>query len=91
MVYLFVMRLYVYVKFAQDPFFDKLEAETFNKAYQILSSVGLCLVTAYTLYFGMIVYRAASIIKFLKKSFRFSIGTTLFVMALSSYLMIKNG
>jgi len=35
-VYLIVMRLYVYIMYSQDPFFDFIAANHISKAYQYL-------------------------------------------------------
>ena len=59
--------------------------------YRALWSIGILLIGLYTIYFWMITTRALKFVKNLKETYRYSIGTTIFVMAISSYLMVQNG
>ena len=56
--YLVTMRLFVYVKYAQDPFFSEVQAEHLSMFYDILKSIGIILILLYLMYFSMISYRA---------------------------------
>lgn len=55
---LMTMRLFVYIKYAQDPFFSVVQTEHLSFFYSILTSVGVILVLIYLMYFSMIAYRA---------------------------------
>mmetsp|Transcript_16109 Transcript_16109/g.27220 ORF Transcript_16109/g.27220 Transcript_16109/m.27220 type:complete len:299 (+) Transcript_16109:1033-1929(+) len=90
-VYLAIMRIFIYVKMAQDPFFDLVEERQMSIFYQGLYSSGVFLFIAYIIYFGMIEYQAWATIKQLKKTYRFSLAITVITMAVSSALMLRNG
>ena len=59
--------------------------------YSILKSIGAVLVLIYLLYFSMIAYRAFQTIKILKKTYQYSVGTTIFTMFMTAVLMTHNG
>ena len=91
LIYLVIMRLFVYIKYSQDPFFDRVQAQHLSNFYRILLSIGIILISCYSLYFGMITYRALKFIKNLKETYRYSIGTTIVVMSISTFIMVRNG
>lgn len=57
-VYLVAMRLFVYIQYAQDPFFETSYAARVDVLYKYLSAFGIISMTLYLLYFLMIFYRA---------------------------------
>ena len=46
---------------------------------------------AYLIYFAMITHKALETIKNLRKTYRAALGTTLFVMGVSVFIMLRNG
>lgn len=90
-VQLVTMRIFVYVQFSQDPFFDALEEHHMTKTYDILHVFGIIFGSVYLFYFGILTYAAFNIIKYEDDNYRFSIGSTVLTMAISSILMIFNG
>jgi hypothetical protein len=90
-VYLIFMRIYVYILYSQDPFFDKINGVHVNMAFKYLESAGIVIVMFYVVYFFMITYQALVTIRALKKSYRYAMGITIFVMAFSSSIMLQNG
>jgi hypothetical protein len=90
--YLVTMRIYVYIRYSQDPFFEFLLAvEHMDTMYKYLQSFGITVITLYSVYFCMILSRAVIVIKNLKKSYRYSMVLTLFTMMVSMVLMYNNG
>lgn len=62
--YLMTMRLFVYIQFAKDPFFDAIiEHHHITKAYQWIYLFGVALGFFYIFYFGMLTYTALKTIK----------------------------
>jgi hypothetical protein len=90
-VYLVTMRIFVYVKYAQDPFFDVVQAQHLSEFYRILWSIGIVYISLYSCYFGMITYRVLQFIRSLKDTYRYSIGLTILTMSISSAIMLRNG
>jgi len=90
-VHLVILRIFVYVQFAQDPFFDGLTEHHVSNTYEWLHVFGVFLGTLYCLYFGVLAYAAVDIIRVQNDNYRYSTGATIFTMALSSILMICNG
>ena len=91
LIYLVVMRLFVYIKYSQDPFFDVVEARHLSNFYGFLQSVGVVLIFMYAFYFGMITIRATQFIKTMRETHRYSVGVTILVMVVSSVIMVRNG
>jgi hypothetical protein len=56
-----------------------------------MHGVGCILLTLYVLYFMMIMYKALQTIKSLRKSYRMSVGMTIFTMSICAILMYFNG
>ena len=91
-LYLVTMRLYVYISYSQDPFFELfLQAERFDGYFRYLQSFGLLVITLYLVYFVMILAKALVVIKTLKKTYRYSLALTMFTLATSLTLMYNNG
>jgi len=90
-VQLVIMRIFVYVQFSQDPFFDALEEHHMTKTYEILHVFGIIFGAIYLVYFGILTYAAYNIVKLESDNYRYSTGSTVFTMAVSSILMIFNG
>ena len=45
----------------------------------------------YVFYFMIIAYKALGVIRFLKKTYRYAIGSTIFVIIATSSIMLANG
>jgi len=90
-VYLMLMRVQVYVLYAQNPFFDQFVATHINVLYMYIQAVGVIILTAYSLYFIIITVKALKTIRTLKKSYRYAMGLTMFTMAFSAAIMLQNG
>ena len=56
LVYLLTMRLYMYVQYAQDPFFDSINGLHVNYAYGYIYSAGIVILGLFVFYFLMILY-----------------------------------
>ena len=85
------MRIYVYIKFNHDSFFDNFKARHFNTLYTVIKAITIFLISLYSLYFGAITYKAIKTIKHLNPSYRFAIGTTLFTIVVSGIIVLNNG
>ena len=59
--------------------------------YSITYCIGIVLLAFYVMYLTCITYKALNVIRFLKKTYRYAIGSTIFVMSISSALMLANG
>ena len=90
-VYLIMMRMYIYVQFEQDPFFDVIQERHVMTFYNIVFAIGVIISTCYMIYFCLIMFRALKTIKNLKSQYRFAFGATIFVSTISSMIMINNG
>lgn len=90
-LYLIYMRLFIYIKYSQDPFFDLVEERHLSAYYAILHSVGIVLLVVYVIYFFIILIKALKTIRRLKKTYRYSAGITIFIMSISGCLLIGNG
>ena len=85
------MRIYVYILYAQDPFFDDVTFVLLSDNYLKVKLLGALCIAAYAIYFSMITYKVLSTLKQLKKTYRFSIGVTAITMLISSVIMLENG
>ena len=91
-VYLVAMRLYVYIQYSQDPFFDIfVAAGRFGDFFSFLQTFGTIVICMYLVYFLMILSKAMSVIKHLKKTYRYALALTLFCLFLSLALLYFNG
>ena len=90
-IYLFTMRLYLHIMYSQNPFFDLVTEQNLSMFYSMTYSFGIVLLSLYIIYLICITYKALNVIRFLKKSYRYAIGSTIFVMSVSSVLMLANG
>lgn len=61
--YLVSMRIYVYIRYSQDPFFEfLLKVENMDSMYEYLHSFGIIVITLYLVYFCMILSKAIIVI-----------------------------
>lgn len=91
LIWLVLMRIFVYVQFAKDPFFDALQGQHVTDTYKWLHIIGIFLITCYILYMGMLVYTALGTIKTFQRSYRVITATTIFVMLITCGLLGFNG
>lgn len=56
--------------------------------YSMLYSFGVFLIVSYVVYFIMLLYKALDTIKHQKKTYRFTLGVTIFTIAFSSAMMM---
>jgi hypothetical protein len=89
--YFLTLKIFVFLKQSQDPFYDLIQTDHINSFYSYLYSAGIALFITYLVYFCFIFYGAVTTIKGLKKTYRFALGTTIFVMTVSFILMGVNG
>jgi hypothetical protein len=85
------MRLYVHIMYSQNPFFDLITEVHLSKFYSIIYSVGIVILAVYVFYLMLISYKALIVIRFLKKTYRYAIGSTFFVIIGSCSIMLVNG
>lgn len=90
-LYLVWLRIYIYVLYSQDPFFDDVTVILLNDNYLKVKLLGALCIASYAVYFSMITYKVIGTLKQLKKTYRFSIGVTAVTMLVSSVLMLQNG
>ena len=62
-LYLLGLRAFIYISFAQDPFFSVVEGHHVNMAYYILRYIGLALMLSYLVYFVILMLKASETIK----------------------------
>ena len=85
--YLISMRVFVYIQYAQDPFFESSYAARVDVLYKYLQAFGILVMTLYLIYFLMIFYRAIQVIRNLKKTYRYSLGLTMFSLTFTLAIM----
>jgi len=90
-IWLMLMRIFVYVQFSKDPFFDALQGQHVTDTYKWLHLAGVALITLYVIYMGMLIYSALGTIKTFQRSYRVITATTIFVMLLTCGLLGFNG
>ena len=88
---LMAMRLYMFSQFTRNIFFNKQQARLDSDFYSFLSSITVFLLGIYIVYFILLAKKALDTIKHLNPSYRYAIGTTIFVMLLSAAILGNNG
>lgn len=86
------MRLFVYLQFSINPFFDAIgDHHLITSAYQWIYLFGVTLGFLYIMYFGILTYSALQTIRTFQRSYRIITSATILVMLISSIIMIFNG
>lgn len=90
-IYLICLRAFIYISFAQDPFFSVVEGHHVNTFYYVLRYVGIVLTLAYLVYFVVLMLKASETIKQFKSQYMLVTCYTLMVVLTSAALMTAGG
>lgn len=91
-VYLITMRLFVYLQFMKDPFFNAIFSKhSMSLTYQWIYLIGVVLGFLYLFYFGLLTFTALKTIKTFQRNYRITTAAMIFVIIVCLVLLFLNG
>lgn len=91
-IYLVTMRMFVYLQFEKDPFFNAiLSNHSRTLTYQWIYLVGVVLTFLYLFYMGLLIYIALKTIKTFQRNYRITTGATILTIVICLLLLFLNG
>merc|ERR1712216_633634 len=85
-----MMRIYVFIQFSRNPFYDPRLAVHSN-FYMTLSVLSTLILAVYVIFYMVLTKKALDSVKHLNPAYRFAFGVTIFVTLISAVILFLNG